>query len=119
LLVGLALQRGIAALGFFYAGMGPGAVSFCAIQTVLALVTAGALWQGRSWSVTALLLLGASLATSALLESFGLGIRPPITAVGEILVVALSTGALAWALRREFSVSGRDGGAVDREKYLL
>jgi hypothetical protein len=43
---------------------------------------------------------------AALLEGFWLGLRPPMSSVGELLMIALSTAALALAFRREFGHGG-------------
>lgn len=58
-----------------------------------------------------LLVLGILLAATALLEGFWLGLRPPIISVGEVMMIALSTGALALVFRREFS-GDRDPGEL-------
>ena len=106
-LIGVAAHR--AALGFaLYASqMGPAVAAMYALQTMAALVTAFAIWDGRSWAVGALILLGMLLASAALLEGFWLGLRPPMASVGEVLMIALSTGALALVFRREFANGDR------------
>ena len=111
-LLGVAAHR--AALGFALhaSHMGPSVVAAYGLQTAAALATALAIWQGRSWAVAVLLVLGMLLATSALLEGFWLGLRPPIVAVGEVMMIALSTGALALVFRHEFS------GDRDRSELL-
>jgi hypothetical protein len=50
------------------------------------------------------------LAAAARLEGFCLELRPPIVSVSEVLVIALSTGALPLVMRREFG--GEGGGTL-------
>jgi multisubunit Na+/H+ antiporter MnhB subunit len=64
--------------------------------------------MGRPGSVALVLVLGTMLAASAILEGFWLDLRSPIAAMSQVLVIAVSTGALAVALRHEF------GGASHR-----
>ncbi|MGH7337903.1 MAG: hypothetical protein ACREI7_10010 [Myxococcota bacterium] len=111
-LLGVAAHR--AALGFalYASNMGPAVATAYALQTAAALATALAIWQGRPWAVGVLLVLGLLLAAGALLEGFWLGLRPPIVSVGEVLMIALSTGALALVFHREF------GGHSDRGELL-
>jgi hypothetical protein len=111
-LLGVAAHR--AALGFaLYAShMGPAVVAAYGLQIAAALVTALAIWQGRPWAAGVLLVLGMLLAATALLEGFWLGLRPPIASVGEVMMIALSTGALALVFRREF------GSDPDRGEWL-
>jgi hypothetical protein len=69
------------------------------------------LWQILipPWAVDMLLVLGAA---AALLEGFWLGLRPPFASVSEVMMIAMSTGALALVFRREF------GGEPDRGGLL-
>ena len=101
-LVGVAAHR--AALGFalFASEMGSVVVASYALQIAAALVTAFGIWRGSPWAFAALLALGILLAAGALLEGFWLGLRPPLASVGEVIMIALSTGALALVFRREF-----------------
>jgi hypothetical protein len=101
-LLGVAAHR--AALGFaLYAShMGPAIAMAYGLQTAAALATALAIWLGRAWAVGVLVVLGISLAAAAILEGFWLGLRPPIASVAEMMMIALSTGALALVFRREF-----------------
>jgi hypothetical protein len=111
-LIGVAAHR--AALGFalFVSQMGPAVAAAYALQTAAALATAFAIWRGSPWTVVMLLVLGTLLASAALLEGFWLGLRPPMASVGEVLMIALSTGALALVFRREFG-----NGAHRREAF--
>ena len=102
LLLGVGAHR--AALGFALSAshMGPAVVVSYGLQTAAALATALAIWRGAPWAVGMLLVLGMLLVAGALLEGFWLGLRPPIASVSEVLMIALSTGALALVFRREF-----------------
>jgi hypothetical protein len=101
LFVGVAAQR--AAVGFALAGaeVEPSLFAAYCLQGAAAIAAAIGVWAGRPWAIGAVLALGATLVAGALLESFWLGVRPAITAVSQMLIVALSTGALALVLRRE------------------
>ena len=105
-LIGVAAHR--AALGFaLYANhMGPAVAAVYGIETIAALATALAIWLGRTWAVGVLIVLGMILGGAALLEGFWLGLRPPMSSVGELLMIALSTAALALVFRREFGHGG-------------
>lgn len=105
LLLGLGLQRALLAWTAGMAGLDAVAV-VAGICAALAVATAVALWAGHSATIALLVALGIALAAAALLEAFAWGVRPPVTAISMVIVVALSTGALALALRHEF---GRDG----------
>jgi len=67
-----------------------------ALQAVLAILAATGVWQQRRWAAAALLLLGATIAATALVEAFVLGIiawlYALVLAVGAI-VIALMLGA--------------------------
>jgi len=101
-LIGVAAHR--AALGFaLYAShMGPAVVAVYGIQTVAALATALSVWLGRPWAVPVLIVLGVILGGAALLEGFWLGLRAPMASISELMMIVLSTGALALVFRREF-----------------
>ena len=101
-LIGVAAHR--AALGFALDAtqMGTAVVMLYGLQTAAALAAAIAIWLGRAWAVGVLVALGTILGGAVLLEGFWLGLRPPIAAVSELLIIALSTGALAFVFRREF-----------------
>jgi hypothetical protein len=105
-LIGVAAHR--AALGFalYAAHMGPAVAALYGLQTAAALATALAIWLGRAWAVGVLIALGMILGGAALLEGFWLGLRPPMASVSELLMIALSTGALALVFRREFGNGG-------------
>ncbi len=108
LLIGLAVHR--AALGFMlYASeMNPALVAAYALQTGMAFAAALAIWLGRSWTVGVVLALGTMLAAASLLEGFWLRSRPPIASVSEVMIIVLSTGALALVMRREFGAGNRE-----------
>ena len=109
-LLGVAAHR--AALGFalYESEMGPAVTAAYGVQAAAAVATAVAIWLGRAWAVGVLVVLGILLAAAALLEGFWLGLRPPMASVSEMVMIALSTGALALVFRREFS---RDRGRRD------
>jgi hypothetical protein len=102
LLVGFAVQR--AAVGFVLLSGDVQPLMFVAygLQVAAAVVTAVGMWLGRRWSIGALIVLGVALAATAILESLWLGVRPAVASAGEILVLALSIGALGFVLSREF-----------------
>ncbi len=102
LLVGLAVER--AAVGFvlYESALVPALFVAYGLQVAAAVATALGMWLGRPWTIVALLALGATLVAAALLESLWLGVRPAISAASEVLIVLLSTGALALVLRHEF-----------------
>src|SRR5262249_50857922 len=103
-----------AALGFvLYASqIDPALVAAYGLQAATALGAAVAMFFGRPWTVGVLLALGVMLAAASLLEGFWLGLRPPVAAVSEVMVIGLSTGALALAMRREL------GGDRDSHELL-
>jgi hypothetical protein len=67
-----------------------------ALQAVLAILAAVGVWRRQRWAAAALLLLGASIAATALIEAFVLGIiawlYALLIAIGAI-VIALLLGA--------------------------
>jgi hypothetical protein len=67
-----------------------------ALQAVLAILAAGGVWRRQRWAAAALLLLGASIAATALVEAFVLGIIAWLYALLLALaaiVIALILGA--------------------------
>jgi len=109
-LIGLAIYRATIGFVLYETEMSPALVAAYVLQTASALAAAVAIWLGRPWTVGILLALGALLAAASLLEGFWLGLRPPVVSVSEVLVIALSTGALALVMRREFG--GEGGGTL-------
>lgn len=99
--VGLAIQRGATGAVLQLSDQGPAVLAAYAVQVVLALATALGLWLGRTWTIPALLALAGALAVSALIESFWLGVRPPVAAISQIAIVVLSACGLAYLLRHE------------------
>ena len=84
-----------------------------ALQAALAILAAVGVWREHRWAATALLLLGASIAVTALVEAFVLGIigwlYALLTAITAI-VIALLLGAYV----------NRSGPSLDRQgKSLL
>jgi|SRR5688572_20362622 len=111
-LIGVAAHR--AALGFALHAthIEYAVVVLYGLQTSAAIAAAIAIWLGRMWAVGMLIALGVILAGAVLLEGFWLGLRPPLAAVSELLIIALSTAALSFVLRREFAPGG------DRDEAL-
>ena len=109
-LLGVAAHRALLGFALFASQLGATVALLYALQIAAAIATALAIWQGRTWAVAALLTLGILLAAGALLEGFWLGLRPPLASVAEVMMIALSTGALALVFRREFAP--RDPDAV-------
>jgi hypothetical protein len=99
-----AVQRGFVGVMFYLEDAEVSSLVLAyGFQTLAGLATTLGLWMGRRWVLGALLVLGTSVAATAILDSFFLGVRPVAMAVGEVLVAALSTGALLLVLRREFA----------------
>jgi hypothetical protein len=67
-----------------------------ALQAVLAILAAFGVWRRQPWAAAAVLLLGASIAATALIEAFVLGIiawlHALLIAIGAV-VIALLLGA--------------------------
>lgn len=76
------------------------------VQALAGAATALGLWLGHRWVLGALVLLGLVVAATGLFESFYLGVRPPLAAVGQVAVAALATGAMFLILDHEFSGDG-------------
>lgn len=102
LVLGFLVERGtIASVLYLEGAAEPLLLAGYALQLAAGLATALGLWLGRLWACGAVLLLGAAVAATAFLE-VGLGIRPALAAVTQVLVAALSAGALFVILKREF-----------------
>ena len=82
-----------------------------ALQAVLAILVAFGVWRRQPWAAAVLLLLGATIAATALVEAFVLGILAwlyaLLIAVGAI-VIALLLGAY---VNRSGSLLGGRGGS--------
>ena len=63
-----------------------------ALQAALAILAAAGVWQQRSWASTTLLLLGVSIAVTALIEAFVLGI------VAWLYAILIAAAAILIAL---------------------
>ena len=73
----------------------PGSLLFFlgfALQAVLAILAAIGVWRRQRWAAVALLLLGASIAATALVEAFVLGI------IGWLYALLIAIGAIVIAL---------------------
>jgi hypothetical protein len=112
LLIGLAAHRAAAGFVLFASDVPTAFVAAYALEVAAALVAAVALWLGRPWSVAFLVVLGAMLAISSLLETFWFGLRAPVQSAGEVLIIALSTAALALVLHRELRPGGTRRGSA-------
>ena len=82
-----------------------------ALQAVLAILAAAGVWQQRSWAGTILLLLGVSIAVTALIEAFVLGIVAWLYAIliaAAAILIALVLGAYVnRSSRRSIAVEDR------------
>jgi hypothetical protein len=76
-----------------------------ALQAVLAILAAAGVWRRQRWAAAALLLLGASIAATALVEAFVLGI------IGWLYALLIAIAAIGVALLL--------GAYVDRSGRLL
>ena len=94
------------AVGAGAGGTEPVVLAAHGLQGVAALAFCVGVWQGRRWTIAALLALGAAVAATALLEGFVLGIVPPLAAVTTTLIAAVATAGLALVLRHELGPSG-------------
>lgn len=116
LLIALALV----AYGLYHAlyaiAMLPGPVSLLlfvgfALQAVFAILAAVGVWRQQRWAAAALLLLGASVAATALVEAFVLGILGWLYAL-LIAIVAIVVALLLGAyVDRSGPLQGRQGGS--------
>jgi hypothetical protein len=82
-----------------------------AIQAVLAILAALGVWRRQRWAAAALLLLGASVAATALVEAFALGIIGWLNALLiaiMAIVIALLLGAY---VNRSAALLDRRGGS--------
>lgn len=118
LILVLALQRaGLAA----FQVIGPAEERAAALllghgaEVVAAVAAALGLWLGRTWAAWAIFGLGVALGATALLQAFYLGVRPPASAVAQLLAAALGAGALGLLIRRELAHPAVLGDADDPE----
>ena len=80
------------------------------LQVVCALAAAVGVWRGRPWAAGALVLLGASIAATWLIEGFVLGIVAylhallvAVPAIVVALVIAVYVNRQRWSLRASSS----------------
>lgn len=85
------------------------------IQAALGLVTALGIWLGRLWVLGVLIAWGLGVAATVLLETLLLEVRPPISALAELIFVAVLTVGLFLLLRYEFG-EPVDSGEESREE---
>lgn len=83
-----------------------------ALQAALAIAAAVGVWREQPWAAMALLLLGASIAVTALIEAFVLGI------IGWLYALLIAIAAIAIALLLAAYVS-RSGSLLDRRRGPL
>jgi hypothetical protein len=79
-----------------------------ALQAVLAILAAVGVWRRQRWAAAALLLLGASIAATALVEAFVLGI------IGWLYALLIAIAAIGVALLLGAYVN-RSGPLLDRQ----
>jgi hypothetical protein len=85
-----------------------------ALQAVLAILAAASVWRRQRWAAAALLLLGASIAATALVEAFVLGIIGWLYAL-LIAIAAIGVALLLGAyLNRSGLLLDRPGGSAAR-----
>ena len=80
-----------------------------ALQAALAILAAVGVWRRQSWAAAALLLLGASIAATALVEAFVLGI------IGWLYALLIAVSAIVIALVLGAYVR-RSGSLLDRQR---
>lgn len=96
LVLGFVVQRGaVASVLYLEGATDPVLLAGYALQLGAGLASALGLWLGRLWACGAVLLLGAAVATTAFLEV-------GLAALSQVLVAAVSAGALFVVLKREF-----------------
>jgi hypothetical protein len=78
-----------------------------ALQAALAILAAVGVWRGQQWAAAALFLLGASIAATALVEAFVLGI------IGWLYALLIAIAAIVIALLLGVYVN-RSGPLLDR-----
>jgi hypothetical protein len=83
-----------------------------ALQAVLAILAAVGVWREQHWAATVLLLLGASIAATALIEAFVLGI------IGWLVALLIAIAAIGIALLLVAYVS-RSGPLQGRRRESL
>ena len=80
-----------------------------ALQAVFAILAAVGVWRRQRWAAAALLLLGASIAATALIEAFVLGI------IAWLYALLIAIGAIVIALLLGAYVN-RSGPLLDRRR---
>jgi hypothetical protein len=93
---------------------GPGSLLMLlafALQAVLAILAAVGVWRQQRWAAAALLLLGASIAATALVEAFVLGI------IAWLYALLIAIAAIVIALLLGAYVN-RSGPLLDRRRGL-
>ncbi len=103
----------------FLASAEPILLAFPVLQAAAGVAMVVGLWLGRAWVLGALVVLAVSVVASAFVQSVALGVRPIVSAVSEVLAVAVATGALFLALRHEFATGGVERGDGEEDDPRL
>jgi hypothetical protein len=82
-----------------------------ALQAVLAILAAVGVWRRQRWAAAALLLLGASIAATALVEAFVLGIIGWLSALLIAIAAIVVTLLLGAYVDRSGPLLDRQGGS--------
>jgi len=81
-----------------------------ALQAVLAILAAVGVWRRQRWAAAALLLLGASIAATVLVEAFVLGLIGWLVALGIAIAAIAVTLLLGAYVNRSGPLRDRRGG---------
>lgn len=111
LLLAFVLRRTAVAFLVRAEGLDPALVAVYALQMAAGAAAVAGLWWARPWAIGAVIALGIAVGASVLLETFYLGLVPPLAALAQLLLVALATGGLALILRYELGRSGSARGS--------
>lgn len=91
-LVAYGVYHGLYAASMLAGAWSPLLLLAFALQAVLAILAAVGVWRRRRWAAVSLLMLGASVAATALTESFVLGL------IGWLYALLIAIAAIAIAL---------------------
>lgn len=80
------------------------------LQAVLGIVAGVGVWRGAPWAPLAIVLLGASIAATALVEAFVLGVIAYLRALLEAVVAILVSLLVAAHVRGQLGASGGPDG---------
>lgn len=99
------IYRGVYVPGMLVGPLVPLLLVGFVLQAVFAILAAFGVWRGATWAPVAILLLGASVAATALFEVL-LGIVAPLRALFEAGLALLVTFLMAAYVRRDGSSRG-------------